>query len=220
MSLPLTKAAAGLGAVSGASGLGYLASRNFSSEEDKRPTVSKLFKDQGRTLLSKGSDEDQWNARWSAYVQEGKNIWNLKDYETQKSNTNKAPTSFVEKCLSNAESKVSSIEDSLYSEVVKHCSKEFTVSHFVSQRAGITLLNTASGQDNDGWNATWKKYLESNNPWTVSGWVSSSQPTTAPQDFRTKCGSKKDEKILWDKDDKFLKFVSWCTKATQQTERQ
>ncbi|AEW45798.1 hypothetical protein MHC_04710 [Mycoplasma haemocanis str. Illinois] len=218
MSLSLTRVAVGFGAIGGVSGLGYLSFRNFSPDKDKRSTVSKLFKDQGRTLLTKGSDEDQWKSRWSEYVKEGKNIWNLGDYESQKADTNRVPDSFQEKCLVNSETNVSGIEDPLYSEVIKHCSKEFTVSHFVSKRSGITSLNTASDQDNDGWNAAWKKYLDdngSNNPWDVSGWVSSSQPTTAPEDFRTKCNSKKDEKILWDKDDRFSKFVSWCTKDTQ-----
>ncbi|CBY93169.1 hypothetical protein HF1_11610 [Mycoplasma haemofelis str. Langford 1] len=213
MSLPIAKTAAGLGAVSGVSGLGYLAAKNFPSGEDNRSTISKLFSEQGRTLLTKGNDTDQWNSRWSEYSKENKDIWNLKD-----STTGTAPNSFIEKCISNSQSKVSGIEDKLYLEVVKYCSKDFTMEALVGENSGIELLNTANDQDTAGWAAAWKNYLRDNgtngNPWNVTGWESAKgESSTPPSDFRTKCGNKKSEKAYGSKDSKFKNFSDWCTKA-------
>ncbi|AEW45780.1 hypothetical protein MHC_04620 [Mycoplasma haemocanis str. Illinois] len=213
MPLPIAKTAAGLTAIGGVSGLGYLAVKNFPSREDNKSTISKLFSEQGRTLLTKGVDTDQWNARWSEYSKE--NVWNLKNSTPS---TGTAPETFIEKCISNAEVKVFGIEDPLYLDVVKYCSKDFTIEALIGENSGAELLNTADSQDTSGWAAAWKNYLRDNganeNPWNVTGWESAKGDQSAPpSDFRTKCGSKKAEKAYGVKDSKFKNFVDWCTKV-------
>ncbi|AEG73566.1 hypothetical protein MHF_1330 [Mycoplasma haemofelis Ohio2] len=220
MSIPLTKAAIGLGSVSGAAGLGYLSSSYLSAPKDKKVSISKLFEEQGRALLVRGKDTEQWKARWTAYVDGNKNDWKLGDYEAKKGDKTQAPESFVDACSSNAEVEVSGIGDPLYEQVVKHCSKEFSISELISKSAKFTILNTTeSNQDTEAWKSSWQSYLEDNgdnNPWELSTGTWSAvkaDKNNLPSDFKTKCGSKKDEKVFWDKDEKFVRFTRWCTKA-------
>ncbi|AEG73488.1 hypothetical protein MHF_1252 [Mycoplasma haemofelis Ohio2] len=215
MSISLAKAAAGLGAATGASGLGYL-SFHYISGSDKKVSVFQLFKDQGGTLLDKDKDSDQWNARWSEYLKGDKNVWNLKDYSSSKGTPSTAPNSFKKKCISNAKEKVSGVKDSLYSEVVQYCAKEFSVSELINQNPKFTALNTSSGEDSD-WKAAWGVYLTDNgvnNPWGLANWDSvHKQKDSLPPDFKNKCSEKAHEKVLWEVDYRFLRFSRWCSKS-------
>ncbi|AEG73560.1 hypothetical protein MHF_1324 [Mycoplasma haemofelis Ohio2] len=221
MSFSITKAAAGLGAVSGASGLGYLAAKNFSTNEDKKTSISQLFEKEGRVLLVRGQDTAQWNARWKAYVGENGNVWKLGDYDAKKGNADTAPDSFIGKCVDSSKVRVSGIEDPLYLEVVKHCSKEFSISDLISKSSKFVALNTADNQEDGEWKNAWKSYLADNrdgqdNPWGLSSnnWNSvKTQKENLPTDFKTTCNTKKNETVLWEKDSKFLNFIRWCSKA-------
>ncbi|AEW45835.1 hypothetical protein MHC_04895 [Mycoplasma haemocanis str. Illinois] len=207
------KVAAGLGAVSGTAGLGYL-SFHYSSSNSKKVTISELFKKEGRTFLSKGADVEQWKERWNSYVTENKDSWKLEDYSSQKSDVSKAPDSFVNKCLLNADVKVTGISDSLYLEVVKNCSKEFKVEDLVTSEGKRTKLNSASGDDAE-WKSSWQDYIRNSpdNKWNIENWASAKlTPDTVPQDFKTKCTSKLAEKAFGIKDIKFENVIAWCTK--------
>ncbi|AEW45827.1 hypothetical protein MHC_04855 [Mycoplasma haemocanis str. Illinois] len=218
MSISLTKVAIGLGSVSGVAGLGYLSSSYLIPAKDKKVSIFKLFKEQGRTLLTKGENIEQWNSRWKSYVEGGKNIWNLKDYESTKANTTTASESFIDKCISNSQIEVSGMEDPLYQQVVEHCSKEFKISELVNRNSGFTALSTDGSSDEEAWKSAWQSYLDDNansNPWELSksNWDSvKANRTSLPSDFKSKCKSKADETAFWEKDSKFLNFTRWCSK--------
>ncbi|CBY93203.1 hypothetical protein HF1_11950 [Mycoplasma haemofelis str. Langford 1] len=217
MSLSIAKTAAGLGAASGASGLGYL-SYHYAFSDDPKIAISELFKREGRMLLTKESDSEQWTERWKAYLGGDSNIWKLDDYDAKKGDKDKAPDSFKNKCLSNSTVEVSGIEDSLYLEVVKNCSKEFKINDLVTGDSKITNLDSSSGSNED-WKVAWKNYLADNkdsNPWELTDW-STKKAASGDQisdDLKTKCNTKKDEKVFGSRDPKFSNFVRWCSKVS------
>ncbi|AEW45839.1 hypothetical protein MHC_04915 [Mycoplasma haemocanis str. Illinois] len=217
MSIPIAKASLVFGVASGVTGLGYLSFNYLFSNTEKKIPIYKLFEEQGRTLLSKGLDDDQWNDRWKGYVAEDKDYWKLEGYSDKKSDPSKAPEAFIDKCLSNSKLEVSGIDDPSYKQVVKNCSKEFKVDALVTSDNKITNLNTSSG-DEEGWKASWKNYLVDNgdkNPWSLSDWnEKKSQENQFSSDLKTKCGTKKEEKVFGTKDPKFLNFVRWCSKTS------
>ncbi|AEG73564.1 hypothetical protein MHF_1328 [Mycoplasma haemofelis Ohio2] len=220
MSVSAAKMAAGIGAVGGASGLGYLASHHFTSpEEEKKTSISKLFEQEGRTLLVKGQDDTQWNSRWKSYVDGGQNVWNLKDYESTKTNTATASETFVNACVSNSQIEVSGVEDPLYQQVVKNCSKEFKISELVNKNSKFTVLSTDGNSEEEAWKSAWQSYLDDNtngNPWGLSEstWSNvKANRNSLPDDFKSKCKSKADETAFWEKDSKFLNFIRWCSKS-------
>ncbi|CBY93273.1 hypothetical protein HF1_12650 [Mycoplasma haemofelis str. Langford 1] len=217
MAVSVAKASLGLGAASGAAGLGYLTSSHLFPDAEKKIPISKLFEEQGRTLLSKGSDNDQWTERWKAYVKEDKDPWRLEGYSSKKSDSSQAPEVFVNKCLSSSRLEVSGIDDPLYKQVVQNCSKEFKIDALVTEDSKITNLNITNG-DEDGWKASWKNYLDDNgdqNPWSLSDWQEKkSQADQFSSDLKTKCGTKKDERVFGSKDPKFVSFVRWCSKTS------
>ncbi|AEG73575.1 hypothetical protein MHF_1339 [Mycoplasma haemofelis Ohio2] len=213
MSISLAKSAVGLGAVSGTAGLGYL-SFHYASSDSEKTSISELFKKEGRTLLSKGEDDEQWKERWNAYVTEDKDSWKLEDYSSKKSDVSKAPDSFVNKCLLNSEVKVLGISDPLYLAVVKNCSKEFKIEDLVTSVGKREKLNSSSGDDAE-WKTSWQDYIKNSpdNKWNIENWSSSkSTPDTVPPSFKTTCTSKLAEKAFGVKDIKFENVVAWCTK--------
>ncbi|AEG73569.1 hypothetical protein MHF_1333 [Mycoplasma haemofelis Ohio2] len=217
MPIPLDKVALGLGSAGGVAGLGYLASQHAFSSDDDKMLVSKLFEQEGRTILAKESDEAQWKERWKAYVESGTDSWKLEGYEASQSNKEVVPSSFKDKCISNFKSKVTGTSDSLYQEVIKNCSKKFKVSELVSSNSKITKLNTDTGQDTE-WKAAWKNYLDDNgdnNPWALSDWSNSKgKPEQLSTDFKNKCKAKVEEQVFGEKDPNFSNFVRWCSQVS------
>ncbi|CBY93194.1 hypothetical protein HF1_11860 [Mycoplasma haemofelis str. Langford 1] len=220
MSVSITKLALGLGSASGVAGLGYFASSYLSSSDTNQnrsittaSTVFQIFKEQGRTLLTKGQDGDQWKARWKTYVQEGNNIWNLEDYETTKNDTNKVPSSFMERCVSGSQSEISDIEDPLYKQIVEYCSKEFKFSELLERNSKFIILKT-TGEDEGAWKVSWQKYLsDGGDIWSVGGIDGARSPDSAPPtDFKLKCDVAQRGSVFWEKDPNFVNFTRWCTR--------
>ncbi|AEW45830.1 hypothetical protein MHC_04870 [Mycoplasma haemocanis str. Illinois] len=217
MTLSTVKVVAGVGAVSGTAGLGYLVSIHLSSSVENKIAISKLFEQEGRTILSKDSDEEQWKERWKAYVESGIDSWKIADYEKSKSNKETVPSSFKDKCMFNFQFKVSGIDDPLYQEVINNCSKKFKVSELVGSNSKITTLNTDTGQDAE-WKSAWQNYLDDNgdnNPLALSDWSSAKgRRDQLSNDFKNKCKAKVGEQVFGEKDPSFSSFVRWCAKVS------
>ncbi|AEG73261.1 hypothetical protein MHF_1007 [Mycoplasma haemofelis Ohio2] len=205
---PATKIAASTLALGGASAAG-----GYSWHLSQLSTLSSLIKsDEEVTQLTKESSEGDWKEAWTAY-KTSHNAWKLSNYDSEN-----APQSFKDACFNKGNEKVKGIDNNEFQNFKKWCSRNFTVSEWLS-KSGLSLLNNQSGDQK--WNAAWTKYKDDpknksgSNPaesdvWKVSDWANHKSGDTASSGFKTMCSTKANLKIKNKKDELYGQVSNWC----------
>ncbi|AEW45784.1 hypothetical protein MHC_04640 [Mycoplasma haemocanis str. Illinois] len=100
--------------------------------------ISDLIRENNKDRdMLEGTDasSSDWKNAWKEYssdsrnqkTENGSNIWNLNDWKTQHSQQN-APQTFIDKCVANIKHPSHNINDLLYLDTVKFCTKNKTSS--------------------------------------------------------------------------------------------
>ncbi|OAL09922.1 hypothetical protein A6V39_03355 [Candidatus Mycoplasma haematobovis] len=88
--------------------------------------ISEWLSGKGKSILT--DEAPEWSSRWASFKEsytvdkEREEPWKLSDWKTVFGQS-EVPQSFKEKCKANANTKVDSINDSLYTEIEKYCTK-------------------------------------------------------------------------------------------------
>ncbi|CBY92938.1 hypothetical protein HF1_09300 [Mycoplasma haemofelis str. Langford 1] len=208
---PATKIATSVFTIGGASATG-----GYAWHISQLSKLSSLIEtDEEVTQLTKNSSTEDWKEAWTAYKASG-NGWKLSD-----TSPGEAPEAFKSECLKRGEEKVKGTDNIEFQNFKKWCSRNYTVSEWLS-KSGLSLLNEQSSSEK--WNSAWEKYRDelkkktSNNAipetdsiWTVKDWSDNKDKNTASNGFKEKCSEKSKLKIKNREDVTYAQVSSWCT---------
>ncbi|CBY93123.1 hypothetical protein HF1_11150 [Mycoplasma haemofelis str. Langford 1] len=224
MSLPkLAKPIAGLAGLSAVSVGGVLLYKSPTPELEK-PVTSSLRdllskKNKGKRLISEKEDHYYWTIGWKAYLSDNKesNPWGISDWSKNKAFDPKqeVPTSFIDSCLENSKKEIAE-GDSLYSQVIRYCTRNTTVSDLILENAsGRDLMAKAEGFTYPSWNTALSDYKKAVEVTGTDVWGIKIQDPQALNTLMDKC-SEKSSFETGDVDSEVYKQVlSWCTEASQ-----
>ncbi|OAL09789.1 hypothetical protein A6V39_05020 [Candidatus Mycoplasma haematobovis] len=209
MSGTVIKIGAGIAGLTAVSTSSYFIRGYYNTER-----ISHRISKRDLTLLSSKDSEEEWAKRWKEYIK-ANNPWKLTDYEQNKSNENKAPDNFKNKCLNSTGLAIEG-QETFAAEFEKYCTKSFKVTDLLSSKEkGITILQ--EGDDVNLWNSAWEKYVKDNegkNPLTIGNWPSVKRNTKQlPSDYKERCKIVKGMEVRNTRETNYISVKNWCTKA-------
>ncbi|AEW45079.1 hypothetical protein MHC_01065 [Mycoplasma haemocanis str. Illinois] len=231
MSSPLlTKVALGtLGAGTVATGAVYLGKDLISSNRSKAKTSIEALIERSnpeKRLISFGvGSNPSWQLAWKAYREDNRDnerdIWNVEGWTQDKGSigTVDAPKAFMDACESKLSQEVLDTTDSLYSQVVKYCTRVTLVSDLINENEEKSLLHRGDNfANNEDWKKVWAAYKDANkdlaqDEWNLSTWSTLKEQENVPDAFVTKCEQKsKAEEYKLDQPT-YLDVLKYCTKS-------
>ncbi|AEW45077.1 hypothetical protein MHC_01055 [Mycoplasma haemocanis str. Illinois] len=219
----LTKATLGtLGVGTVATGSIYLGKDLIVARNQKTKTsIEELIEtvNPDKRFISRPGTSSHWRAVWSEYKKDN-NVWNLAGLDTTTaSSTEDAPQEFMDACDSKKEQEVLDKGDSLYSQVVKYCTRNTLVRDLINETEGKTLLTKGSDfATNQDWKTVWELYKQDNNgkntdSWDIGSWSSNKDSSNVPDAFATKCGTKSEVEEYQLDQSNYLDVLKYCTKV-------
>ncbi|OAL09776.1 hypothetical protein A6V39_04955 [Candidatus Mycoplasma haematobovis] len=181
-----------------------------------KESISELIKKEDLKLLSSSDSDTEWLKRWKEYVAKGNNIWRLDNYTGKTTSESDIPQNFKDTCYSKASERTTDNKSDTYQQVKDLCTKSFSISSLIGEEKDIVLINANQGDAK--WNKAWKNYIaniNNNNELGLDDWptIKESNSLNAPNDYKTKCDSKKQTEVKNTKDPTYLAVKQWCTEA-------
>ncbi|AEW45834.1 hypothetical protein MHC_04890 [Mycoplasma haemocanis str. Illinois] len=223
----------GVGAAGGTVLGGYKIFKSDKETPKVKKIISQLIRETGeRVLLTKADSSESpfWKAAWKAYREANKNFktsedpWSINGFKGNYDSSipdEKAPDSFIDKCVSLSNNEVEGMSDTQYTQVSDWCTRNYKVSasSFLYSDNKVLLTNTTANSD-EAWKASWetyrKEYASSNkNPWNIQDWNNKKDKTgeNAPQDFISKCATEASVLVPNKEALEYQNILKYCTKA-------
>ncbi|AEW45075.1 hypothetical protein MHC_01045 [Mycoplasma haemocanis str. Illinois] len=170
------------------------------------------------------SSDTYWREAWKAYIEDNKSnekdVWNVAGWTsgTTVTNNENAPSEFIQACDNKRSQKVLDKNDSLYSQVVKYCTRDTVVRDLINETEGRSLLVKNGDFATDShWRAAWKLYRDDNpdgsDKWNISNYTSIKSQENAQEAFAKMCEEKSQVKEHDLTKSTYLDVLKYCTKV-------
>ncbi|AEW45099.1 hypothetical protein MHC_01165 [Mycoplasma haemocanis str. Illinois] len=216
--LALGTLAGGATAVGGVFAYKEISKPSVKEKKSIATLISDLRKDKRLMTKSNGGSEDYWKKGWKDYLDSKKNIWNLSEWKDSSSDSDPAPTAFMDKCEALSKEEVVDESDERYSAVFNYCTRDTLVSDLISETRGKSLLvKDTTSPSNADWLKTWGSYKTKNNgattdEWNIGDWTNNKNQNNVPAAFMDKCLEKSKMKAHSFDQPEYLKVLEYCTK--------